>query len=158
MAFILGLPTPSDYAVLPTWVEDATACMRWAGPDLTFPLDMEHLPQLLNAPAAARTSYILRDAERPGDPLGFGQVMQKDAGTGHLARIIISPKARGKGLGRVLCQQLIVKATTVSSVNQLTLNVYRDNRKAMGLYLSLGFAEADKQPRPDMVLMQKSSS
>ncbi|TCL06808.1 GNAT family N-acetyltransferase [Sodalis ligni] len=155
MAYILGLPTPSDYAVLSTWVADATACMRWAGPNLPFPLDAENLPQLLNGQDATRRSYILCNSERPGDPLGFGQVVQKESGISHLARIIISPQARGNGLGRVLCQQLIAKATAVSSMNLLTLNVYRDNRKAMGLYLSLGFAEADKQPRSDMVLMQK---
>ncbi|WP_213990036.1 GNAT family N-acetyltransferase [Sodalis sp. dw_96] len=155
MAFILGLPTPSDYTALSTWVEDATTCMRWAGPNLPFPLDVEHLPQLLNGPEATRTSYILYNSERLGDPLGFGQLVQKESGISHLARIIISPKYRGNGLGRVLCQQLIAKATAVSRVQQLTLYVYRDNQNAMGLYLSLGFAEADKQPRSDMVLMQK---
>jgi ribosomal protein S18 acetylase RimI-like enzyme len=74
----------------------------------------------------------------------------------HLARIIVSPASRGGGLGRILCERLIERTNAVSEVRQLTLNVYRDNRQAMALYLSLGFTEIPGQSRQGLVAMHKT--
>jgi ribosomal protein S18 acetylase RimI-like enzyme len=42
--------------------------------------------------------------------MGFGQYWLTAPGTAHLGRIIVSPQARGRGLGRVLMQLLCAEA------------------------------------------------
>ncbi|XBS68840.1 GNAT family N-acetyltransferase [Acerihabitans sp. KWT182] len=155
MALVLRLPTPADYAALALWVADAAECLRWAGPDVPFPLDAKTLPRVLHEPQGARISHVLCQAESPQDPVGFGQCVTKDPGVRHLARIIVRPAARGNGFGRALCEQLMAEAVQKGDVNRITLNVYPDNHNAVALYRALGFIPAEKQPRADMVLMGK---
>ena len=154
MAHILRMPNPSDYITMSTWVADAYECIRWAGPKLSFPLNAKNLSRLLAGPET--TSYLLCHSDHPEDPLGFGQLVKRVPAGMHLARIIVSPASRGGGLVRILCERLIERTNAVSEVRQLTLNVYRDNRQAMALYLSLGFTEIPGQSRQGLVAMHKT--
>lgn len=146
-----------DYAVLPGWIPDASACARWAGPLLHFPLNPATLEKDLAV--GGSTSYFLRNAddgpdaaaspERPPSLLlGFGQHRIITPGAVHLGRILIAPGARGNGLGRVLCSQLIARAVAATGAAHVTLRVYRDNPAALALYQRLGFetiaAESDE--------------
>ena len=70
--------------------------------------------------------------------------MRKDAGRGHLARLIVSPPLRGKGHGEALVRVLLEKARD-ESCKRVSLNVDRANLPAVSLYLRLGFRDA---PRP----------
>ena len=51
------------------------------------------------------SSYSL--AEGRSGLWAFGQHWVTKPGAAHLGRIIVSPEARGKGIGRVLCERLI---------------------------------------------------
>lgn len=148
---------PGDYAVLPGWIPDATACARWAGPLLKFPLNPATLAEDLAV--GGSTSYFLRTADAaagaeasatrpPLRLLGFGQHRIITPGAVHLGRILIAPGARGNGLGRVLCTRLIVRAVAATGAAHVTLRVYRDNPAAIALYQQLGFeiiaAESDE--------------
>ena len=145
MNLTLHQPRPSDYEALASWVPDAVACLRWAGPRILFPFPVSELPDLLVVPGG--TSYFL--AEGCGVPCGFGQHWVIVAGSVHLGRIIVSPAARGKGVGRALCELLIGEAVRCTGANAITLRVYRDNAVAVSLYSSLGFlpveADSDKE-------------
>jgi [ribosomal protein S18]-alanine N-acetyltransferase len=146
----LRIPTPNDYVCLASWIPDAAACLRWAGPRVPFPFSVSELPQLLALAGGA--SYCLGDS---GDePLGFGQYEPRPGNSVHLMRIIVSPVRRGAGLGRELCSQLISRALAATGAASVTLNVYRDNNAAVSLYESLGFRPEGPGPSDDLLFMR----
>jgi [ribosomal protein S18]-alanine N-acetyltransferase len=151
MTMALRTPVPSHYDVLASWIDDATACARWAGPLLKFPFPAGDLPALLGSDNTSSFSLVDSSCAL----VGFGQLVQKDPTVLRLARIIIAPQMRGLGLGKTLCELLLAQASTNAAVEQLTLGVYRDNPSAISLYMSLGFAEAPPHPRPELIAMQR---
>ncbi|WP_447945799.1 GNAT family N-acetyltransferase [Stenotrophomonas indicatrix] len=64
--------------------------------------------------------------------MGFGQYWQTEPGSTHLGHIIVSPQARGRGLGRVLMTALCAEAVRGTDAVQMTLKVYRDNHGRRG--------------------------
>ena len=61
----------------------------------------------------------------------------------HLARIIVAPNQRGRGLGDRLCRLLIGEGLKRFGKVDFTLNVYSENAIAVKLYQKLGF-----KPKP----------
>lgn len=148
----LRTPSASDYADIASWIPDAAVGLRWAGPRLPFPFAASDLPALLAVPSGTGVSYCLIDSF--ANPCGFGQHWVLQAGAVHLGRIIVAPTARGRGLGRVLCQQLISAALQSTSATAVTLRVFRDNLVAVSLYSSLGFAEVPSESDDDVLFMK----
>jgi ribosomal-protein-alanine N-acetyltransferase len=140
---------PADYEAITSWVPDASACLRWAGPRVRFPFSAAELPALLTVPNGS--SYCLADVTAL---YGFGQHWVVTPGAVHLGRIILSPEMRGQGLGRVLCQQLAAKAMQNTGANTVTLRVYRDNAVAVALYASLGFTPVESESDADLLFMK----
>ncbi|WP_436517187.1 GNAT family N-acetyltransferase [Ekhidna sp. To15] len=58
---------------------------------------------------------------------------------GLLSRMIVSPKNRGKGIGKLLIQELIRKARKIEGIEQINLTVIPTNEKAKSLYEQFGF-------------------
>ena len=83
-------PLQSDYKPIESWIPDAQACLRWAGPRLLFPFIPDTLPGKLQVDVLP--SYVLADGS--AGPLGFGQHWVATADSVHLGRIIISPNVR----------------------------------------------------------------
>ncbi|BDT67673.1 acetyltransferase [Comamonadaceae bacterium OS-1] len=148
----LRAPTAHDFAAIASWIPDAAAALRWAGPRLPFPFSAADLPAWLALPGCGQSSYSLVDGA--GQLCGFGQHWVVQPGAVHLGRIIIAPGARGQGVGRVLCQQLIAAALRATSATTVTLRVYKDNPVAVGLYASLGFTELASESTGDVYFMQ----
>lgn len=145
-------PTASDYVAIASWIPDAAAGLRWAGPRLPFPFSAADLQALLAVPGCSEFSYCLVDDL--ANPCGFGQHWVLQPGAVHLGRIIVAPNARGQGLGRKLCQELISAALRSTSAMVVTLRVYRDNLAAVGLYSSLGFFEVAAESTNDVLFMK----
>ncbi len=146
-----GLP---DLAEIITWIPDARALERWAGPGKTFPTRPEILWREIMA--TPENAYgLVQDKNL----LGFGQILARPGGASfHLARIIIAPRYRGQGLGAHLCRQLMNVARQEHTVKSFTLNVHPHNQTAINLYRSLGFRLAAHQPRKDTIFMVKQTS
>ncbi len=121
--------------ILGTWIRDAESCKAWGGPCIRFPLDartlVEDLISLENA-----TFSLVDDWEML---TGFGQIIEKENKRLHLARLIIAPEHRGKGLGKTLCLELIREGIERFGNREFSLNVYEHNKRAVRLYESLGF-------------------
>ena len=149
MFFTLRAPKPVDYESIASWVPDAVAWLRWAGPRVPFSFTAD-LPTLLSV--VDGESYCL--ADKSAIPLGFGQYWVLTPGSVHLGRIIVSPLARGKGIGRMLCQQLVAKAIQTTGATTVTLRVYRDNAAAVALYTSLGFAPVECESDTEVHFMK----
>lgn len=146
----LRIPIASDYDSIASWIPDATACARWAGPYLRFPFAARELPELLVVKDARSFSMAHGD----GRPLGFGQFWRRDENTVHLGRIIVSPHERWRGYGTMLCRLLMAQALQATDAQAVTLRVYRDNATAFAIYSKLGFLVVESESNADVFAMQ----
>ncbi|NYS61248.1 GNAT family N-acetyltransferase [Vreelandella salicampi] len=153
MKATLRRPEQTDYKTIASWISDEKACSRWAGPSVPFPFAAEKLPELLAMEGEA--SYCLFDSNN--DCLGFGQFWPGKQGAVHIGRIIISPEARGRGAGRLLCEKLIAQARQSTGLSTVTLRVYSDNSAARSLYSSLGFSLIESESTSDLLFMESAS-
>jgi ribosomal protein S18 acetylase RimI-like enzyme len=128
--------TLDDLVVVVSWVGTADACRLWAGPAVSFPLEPGRL--------ALEIGFVEADdlalADESGTA-GFGQVVWHPGDRAHLARIIVRPDARGRGLGRALVRALVERAAS-RGARLATLNVYVKNESARRLYEAAGFTVA----------------
>jgi len=150
----LRTPVPADYQALASWVPDAEACMRWAGPRVSFPLTPATLSGVLEVAGGFR--YVL--AEGAAGPVGFGQHWVLMPGAVHLGRIIVSPQARGRGLGRSLCEPLMARAVQSTGATSVTLRVYRDNVAAVRLYTGLVFVPVEAESTEQVLFMRSPAN
>lgn len=127
---------PADLAVVAGWVRSAEACRHWAGARVAFPVQLHRLADQIEFGEAE--SWCL-----PGDTgvVGFGQIVPKADARQHLARLIVDPHARGRGVGRALAERLLERALAKGALT-VSLNVFDDNHPALSLYRSLGFRSA----------------
>lgn len=139
---ILRSSTNDDLSVLMSWIKDKDACRAWAGPSVRFPLALEHLKEDIQFSEENTYSMI----HESGALLGIGQLIKKQNHRLHLARIIVSPNHRGKGLGNLLCRRLIREGRKRFGEINFTLNVYPDNTIAVRLYKKLGFVSGRESP------------
>lgn len=149
---MLRAATPADLETVTSWIATPLDCERWAGAGVPFPIDLRTLPAAIGFDAAG--SFALVDGERI---VAFGQVLRKDAGRAHLARIIVDPAARGCGHGEALVRALVMRARN-EPCQRVSLNVHAGNAPAVSLYLKMGFADAarpaDEAGWPDTRYME----
>jgi ribosomal protein S18 acetylase RimI-like enzyme len=143
-------PIASDYETIASWIPDAMACARWAGPHLRFPFVFQELPDLLVVPNACSFSMTMKDSI----PLAFGQFWRRNESTVHLGRIIVSPEKRGRGYGKALCKLLIAEALHATNAEKISLRVYRDNVIAFSIYSALGFVVVESESNPEVFAME----
>ena len=146
----LRLATAADAAVALGWTPQDDALRRWAGPSTRCPATPESLWEDINN--ADATTFALVDAD--GGMVGFGQVRYRAQAYGHLARIIVSPQHRGRGIGRVLCLALMREAVRRHPITAYSLYVFPDNTNAIRLYRSLGYTEQGMHPQFNCILLQ----
>ena len=81
-------------------------CRLWAGPAVSFPLLPDRLEREIGFPEAENLAL----SDEAG-VAGFGQVVPKAGGRAHLARVIVRPDARGRGLGHAIVRALVARAS-----------------------------------------------
>ena len=140
----------SDLEEVIAWIGAEEECRIWAGPAVTFPIDKCCLLDQISF--CPENSFSCKSG---AGLLAFGQIMQKDDGCSHLARIITNPTYRGQGFGRRICKYLIDHASELGS-GKISLNVYRINTHALRLYESLGFREQTEKSDDIQVYMLKT--
>ena len=132
---------PDDLTVVAAWVESQRECELWAGPRVPFPLQPSALAAQIEM--ADAVNVALDDEEGLA---AFGQVLPRGPGRAHLARVIVRPGARRRGLGRVLVEALLARAEA-AGFTLVTLYVFSDNAAAARLYSGLGFRRAERPPQ-----------
>ena len=132
----------SDDDALISWVRTPEELLTFAGPELRWPMDRAQLAAI-RARAASTAWTAVLEGERVGH---IELLLTSRRGRGHIARVIIAPARRRSGLGRQMLLAVLDQARA-RGLNQLTLNVRRQNRAAIELYSELGFQEIG--PRPD---------
>lgn len=118
---------------------------------------------------------MIRDRDRLGHAtfvaigdglLGFASYAQFRAGAGYATcmehSILLSPEARGQGLGKALLQAICDHAAA-SGAHQMIAGVSGDNPDGVAFHAAMGFAQLARVPQAghkfgrfiDLVLMQK---
>ena len=143
--------TLADIRIIAGWIKTRRDCELWAGPRITYPLDPDLLPADIDLYSADSLTMEAGD-----NLIGFGQVLHMDARRAHLARIIVAPRLRGQGLGKLLLGELMVRARQ-QGCERISLYVDRRNPIALSLYAGLGFEQAlpppDEQASPESMYM-----
>ncbi|MFT4603717.1 MAG: ribosomal-protein-alanine N-acetyltransferase [Rhodothermales bacterium] len=134
--------TTADLAIVTAWVTSAEETDIWSGGPVTFPIVLEDCLVAIGWDQMLNRTLMVEDAVA-----GFGQIVDKPDDRSHLARIIVDPSARGRGLGRRLMESLLNEARD-SGARCMSLNVHPANQRAIGLYASLGFVPANNPGLP----------
>ncbi|MET9885191.1 GNAT family N-acetyltransferase [Streptomyces sp. NPDC006430] len=122
---------PADDApALHRWITTRAELVTWAGPAFTWPLDDSQLTAYATEPGRHTWTAVSAD----GHPLGHVSVR----GT-RLGRVLIDPRARGRGLGEALLTLAVDRAFGELGLPSLDLGVYTHNTAAVRLYEKLGF-------------------
>lgn len=152
---VLRPATVADAALALAWTPEIAALRRWAGPHMDYPASPEAFWTEITGQGSA--TYVLAS---PADgAVAFGQVRLREQTCGHLARLIVAPAHRGRGLGRLLCHSLMREALRLHpALEAFTLYVLPDNGPALALYRSLGFVERGVHEKFNCLLMRAPRS
>lgn len=130
----------ADLSTVLNWLTSEQECRLWAGPNVRYPATPASAWAEMEA--SEQNAYALVDAE--GVIMGFGQILLREGGVVHLARLMVDPALRGQGMGRALCLALMKQGASQHYAITFTLNVYKSNKAAFHLYQSLGFVEKNQ--------------
>ncbi|WP_288130048.1 GNAT family N-acetyltransferase [Microbulbifer sp.] len=141
------VPFEADFLPeLMSWIDSERACRLWAGSWFEYPFDEKSFSR--DSRWQEIPSFVLQDEQ--GQILAFGQYYNR-LDCCHLARLIVSPKARGSGLGRQLVTGLIAHGSEALKLDRASLFVLKDNPLALSLYEKLGFRRRDyPEPEPGL--------
>ncbi|WP_375058282.1 GNAT family N-acetyltransferase [Zobellella sp. DQSA1] len=140
----LQTATMDDLALIGGWFDSPAALTLWGGPRLGYPPEPGRLAREMDWPEAENLLWRKR-----GEPVAFVQLFRRESRR-HIARLAVSPPARGQGLARMLLAELFQRCPG----EDFSLAVYRDNLRALRLYRELGFVESGTVDAvPDCLMM-----
>ena len=98
----------------------------------------------------SRKNTVLFAAECGGEIVGFAEITKIDEilKTGVLARIVLDPERRGKGIGRTFIQEIMKYSACELGLETISLIVYVKNVRAQRCYESCGFQNMGLLIRP----------
>lgn len=133
----------SCYDDLISWIDTPEALMQFAGPAFKFPLTKEQLDQSLSD--RNRIAFKVIDTGS-NTFIGCAEIYLTEK-SAYLGRILIGDKQlRGKGVGKVIVDELLNFAFKVLSQSEVQLNVFDWNTAAIKCYEKAGFVlDPDKK-------------
>lgn len=133
----------ADAATVARWPASAAEVALWCGLH-DFPVTA-HVVAGWQLDADVR-GHVLVEAEGDtpiGTPVGYGEVWCDEAeGEAELARIIVAPSARGRGVGRRLVRGLAEQAIRLGYA-EIFMRVHPGNAAALRCYRGAGFLPVD---------------
>ena len=144
---MLSTATAADIESLMQWFPEQDDVLVWGGPAFRYPFTRDTFFEDIRWDKMA--SFCLTDAD---EFAGFGQLYDLD-GRIHLARLVVRPDMRGRGVGRRLVEMLMAAGPGLFPGDEYSLFVLRDNVPANECYRSLGFEVAEypeKMPYADI--------
>lgn len=133
-----------DDAELLTWFPTPEDLLRFAGPDVQWPLSADQLARWRADPQIR----VWAATSGAGRIVGYTQLVDTEPGSARLARVAVAPHARGAGVGGALLAAVLRDAQE-RGLACVDLNVYEDNEPARRLYGSLGFVDLGPTPGYD---------
>ncbi len=149
MAVVLRPFARSDHAALLSWVSGAEELYRFSGGSLTWPMDDDRLDGLRALPGVSEWTAVTDD----GETFGHLATVWIDRDHARLARVIVAPERRGRGLSRPMVDAA-VRMLRETGCREVVLHVVPGNDPALRSYRSAGFTEVAPDPgRPQFVRM-----
>ncbi|MGN5953686.1 GNAT family N-acetyltransferase [Sphingobacterium lactis] len=135
--------TSKDFKQLIQWVDSPKLLIQFAGPNFNFPLNEEQLEQHLKLPN--RRHFVIYDSNR-NEAIGHAEIQKIATRIGLICRVLLgNPTDRGKGLGKMLINELCHYGFEKCHFNSMELNVYEWNSSAIKCYESVGFKVIESQ-------------
>lgn len=125
---------PADDAALISWLRTPEELTLFTGPRLTWPLTTDQLDELRATAEFVPFTAVADD----GSVVGHIELVLTGADSARMARVLVDPAQRGRGLGEKLVRAVIAEAQE-RGIRSLTLFVFPDNTPAVTLYEKLGF-------------------
>ena len=130
--------TAADIDVLMAWFPQQEDVLIWGGPSYRYPFTRETFFEDIYWGRMA--SFVLRD---PAEEFAaFGQVFER-LGRIHLARLVVHPALRARGVGKRLLRMLMIASRPLFDCSECSLFVLRDNAAALKCYQAMGFTIAE---------------
>lgn len=130
--------TEADIGRLMCWFPDQRSTSIWGGPMFRYPFT----PETFQEDTHWRELESFCVIDPAGDLVAFGQIYERH-GRINLARLVVRPDCRGRGVGTRLVHLLMEEGRREYSLSEFSLYVCRDNHPAMACYRGLGFGETD---------------
>ena len=133
---------------LMSWFLNGEELTDWSGPDFRYPYNLTTFREDLSMNNFNTFSLISDPIDLPentdstNELLAFGQYYER-LGRCHLARLIVNPQYRGKGIAAQLMKQLIDIGLNDLQVTTCSLFVWDHNKSAINSYLKYGFTVSD---------------
>ena len=133
----------SDAREVARWPGSLDEVRRWAGSDPGWPVDVSVFGRWHADPDVG--PYIILD----GAPIGYGEIwVDEPEQEVELARIIVSPERRGRGVGRRLVGLLLERAA-LTGLPDAFVRVVPENGAALGCYRGAGFSPVSDSEREE---------
>jgi ribosomal protein S18 acetylase RimI-like enzyme len=134
----------SDAREVARWPTSGEDVRRWAGSDPCWPVDVSVFGRWHADPDVR--PYVLCDEE---EPVGYGEVwIDEPEQEVELARIIVSPDRRGRGVGQRLVRLLLERAY-LARLPDAFVRVVPDNSAALACYRGAGFSPVSEPEREE---------
>ena len=121
--------------ILLQWIADDTERILWSGN--TFDGGLTPLSFRIHLSRNDLRAFSLSTFN--GKLVAYGELVIKSDQVGTLCRVLVDPKARRRGYGKMLCEKLIDFAQQELKMKHLNLNTLSSNAAAISCYQSLGF-------------------
>ncbi|GHG75072.1 hypothetical protein GCM10010919_29040 [Alishewanella longhuensis] len=135
-------PCKTHIEDLMKWFSCEQELRDWTGPNFRYPYDFVSFSADLNLDLLKAFSLV----DDKSNLLAFGQYYLR-LNRCHLARLVVSPNFRGKGIAKELIMRLSELGTTELKVNACSLFVLKHNKSAIKAYEKFGFSESDYPDR-----------
>jgi ribosomal protein S18 acetylase RimI-like enzyme len=134
----------SDAWEVARWPGSLQEVRRWAGSEPGWPVDVSVFGRW-HADTDVRPFIMLKGEE----PVGYGEVwVDEPEREVELARIIVSPERRGRGVGRRLVRLLLDQAS-LTGLPDAFVRVVPENAAAIGCYRGAGFSPVSETEREE---------
>lgn len=131
-------PQGNHLVEMMSWFNTKQALEDWSGPGFSYPFDLSSFTEDLKLKTL--NSFVLISST--SEFLGFGQFYQR-LNKCHLARLIVNPKLRGRGIAAQLMTSLCDLGCEQLKLNACSLFVLAHNESAIKSYTKFGFAITD---------------
>ena len=134
----LRAAAPADVDAMMLWFGGKADVVIWGGPSFRYPFTRRSFRKDIYWGRMA--SYSLFD---PGGRFtAFGQLYVR-SGRINLARLVVDPALRGRGIGKRLVELLMRAGAARFPCEEFSLFVFRDNVRAWRCYEAMGFVIDD---------------